>query len=207
MACADHQPAHLLLERVILFFKLVVLLLDSEVVLDFLSLVVVANLHLLIAHLLKFSLQPFLLVSECLERQDKLLDLVFSLLEHLFLLPVVRVETLALTASVLLIASRVLDLAILDLDELSQILILFLERLVLGRDGLLLLLGLSHACLVLLVLLTQLRDFALQVSQELVLFADHVGDGLLRRHQQVRLLARLRLVLQQFVLSLSPLLV
>lgn len=52
-------------------------------VLDFLCLVVVTDLHLLVFETLQLSLKSFLLVSEGLEREDNLFDLPFTLLKHL----------------------------------------------------------------------------------------------------------------------------
>lgn len=75
-----HQPSHLVLQRKVLLLQLVVLLLDPQVMLDFLRLIVVAHLHLVRLRLLKFLFKTLLLISERLERQHDLLYLVLSLL-------------------------------------------------------------------------------------------------------------------------------
>ena len=108
--------------------------------LDLLCLVIMTNLHFLASHLLQLLLQPLLLVSESLERQNDLLNLVLALLKHLLLLAILSVETLTLTSALLLVASRIFNLSVLDLDELAKVLVFLLERLILGHDCLLLLL-------------------------------------------------------------------
>jgi len=173
IVCAAHEPADLILQRVVLLLQLVVLLLDPQVVLNLLRLVVVTDLHLVAAHLLQLLLQALLLISERLERQHDLLDLILALLQHLLLLAVFTVEAFALTSALLLVAARILNLTVLDLDELAEILIFLPQRLVFLRDGLFFLLGLGNAGLVLLLLLAELGDLALQVGHELVLLADH----------------------------------
>lgn len=59
--------------------------------LDLLSLVVMANLHLMTSHILHFFLQSLLLVSKSLQREHDLLNLILSLLQHLFLLTVLAI--------------------------------------------------------------------------------------------------------------------
>ena len=59
-----HQPSNLLLKRIILFLKLVVLFLDSEVVLDLLGLIVVADVHLLAPHAFELFFEPLLLICK-----------------------------------------------------------------------------------------------------------------------------------------------
>ena len=59
-----HQPTNLLLKRVILFFELVVFFLDSEVVLDLLGLIVVADVHLLAPHAFELFFEPLLLICK-----------------------------------------------------------------------------------------------------------------------------------------------
>ena len=108
--------------------------------LDLLCLVIMTNLHLLASHLLQLLLQPLLLVSESLERQNDLLNLVLALLKHLLLLAILSVETFTLTTALLFVASRIFNLSVLDLDELAKVLVFLLERLILGHDCLLLLL-------------------------------------------------------------------
>ena len=126
-----HESAHLVLQREVLLLQLVILLLDPQMVLNLLRLVVVAHLHLVRLRLLKLLLQALLLISESFEGEHDLFDLVFALLKHLFLLAVLSVKSLAFPATLLLVAARVLDLAVLYLDQLSQIVVLFLESLVL----------------------------------------------------------------------------
>ena len=83
--------------------------------LDLLRLVVVANLHFLAPHAFVFFFKTLLLISKCFERHHNLFYLVLTLMQHLFLFFVLRVKPLTFTTSVLLVPSRVLNLAILDL--------------------------------------------------------------------------------------------
>lgn len=96
-------------------------------VLDFLRLVGVANRHLLGPHPLIFFFQSLLFISEDLKGHHDFFDLVFSLRKHILHLSVVVMETFSLVPAVLLVASSLLNLPIFDLDQLSQILILFLQ--------------------------------------------------------------------------------
>jgi hypothetical protein len=99
--------------------------------LDLLSLVVVADLHLLVAHTFVLFLKAFLLVGKCFERHHDFLDFVLALLQHLLQLTALTVEAFSLTTPVLLIASRLLDLAIFNLDEFTKVFIFLLQGLVL----------------------------------------------------------------------------
>ena len=121
-----HQPANLLLKRIILFFKLVVLFLDSEVVLNLLGLIVVADVHLLASHAFELFFESLLLICEGLQSHDDLLNLILSLLEHLFLLAHLTIEAFPLSTALLFVAPGVFNLPVLDLNQLAQILILFL---------------------------------------------------------------------------------
>ena len=103
----------------------------------------------------------------------------------------------------MLVPPRILNLTVLDLDQLAQVFVLFLQRLVLLHDGLLFLFGLGDAGLVLLLLLSKLSDFALEIGHKLVFLADHAGDCLLRVHEQIRLFVCLSLVLLQLVLNVT----
>lgn len=84
-------------------------------VLDLLGLVVVAYLHLLGAHAFVFFLKSLFFISEDFERHNDFLDLVLSLLEHLFHLFVVVVEALALIPPILFVAAGLCDLPVFDL--------------------------------------------------------------------------------------------
>ena len=75
-----HQPANLLLKRIILFFKLVVLFLDSEVVLNLLGLIVVADVHLLASHAFELLLKSLLLICKGLQCHNYFLNLILTLL-------------------------------------------------------------------------------------------------------------------------------
>ena len=132
--------------------------------LNLLSLVVVAYLHLMRSRLFKFFLKALLLVSEGLKRQHDLLNLILALLEHFLLLAILAVEALSLASALLLVPPRVFNLPVLDLDQLTQVLILLLQCLILRHYGLFLLLGLRDASLVLFLLLAELSDLALQIS-------------------------------------------
>ena len=114
------------MKRIILFLKLVVLFLDSEVVLNLLGLIVVANVHLLASHAFKLFFEPLFLICEGLQSHDDLLNLILSLLQHLFLLAYLAIEALPLSTAFLFVAPGVFNLPILDLNQLAQILILFL---------------------------------------------------------------------------------
>ena len=85
---APHESAHLILQSVVFLLQLVVLFFYPQMVLDLLSLIVMANLHLMTSHILHFFLQSLLLVSKSLQSQHNLLNLILSLLQHLFLLTV-----------------------------------------------------------------------------------------------------------------------
>ena len=121
-----HQPANLLLKRIILFFKLVVLFLDSEVVLNLLGLIVVADVHLLASHAFELLFESLLLIREGLQCHDDFLDLILSLLKHLFLLAHLAIEAFPLSTALLFVTPGVFNLPVLDLNQLAQILILFL---------------------------------------------------------------------------------
>lgn len=121
-----HQPSNLLLKRIILFLKLVVLFLDSEVVLNLLGLIVMADVHLLASHAFELFLEPLLLICEGLQSHDDLLNLILPLLKHLFLLAHLSIEAFPLSTALLFVAPGVFDLPVLDLNQLAQILILFL---------------------------------------------------------------------------------
>jgi len=84
--------------------------------LNFLSLVVVTDLHFLASHAFVFFFKAFLFISECFKRHHNLFNFVLALLQHFFLLFVLRVESFALTTSVLLVTPRIFDLAIFNLD-------------------------------------------------------------------------------------------
>ena len=172
-------------------------------VLDFLRLILVPCRRLLSAYALDFFLKALLLISEGLEGQDQLFDLVLALLQHFLLFPHVGIQAFPLTSTLLLIPSAILDLAVLYLDELAQILVFFLESLVFGDDRFFFLLGLRHPGFILLLLITQLSDFPLQIGHELVLLADHVRDRFFGGHQQVGLLRRFGLVLKELVLGIG----
>ena len=90
-----------------------------------------ANLHLCTSQSLQLLLQTLLLISKGFKCHDNLLDFILPLLKHFLHLLVLSVETFSLTSAVFLIATRVLYLTILDLDEFSQIVVLLLEGLVL----------------------------------------------------------------------------
>lgn len=162
--CSAHKSTHLVLQCVILLLQLIVLLFDPKMMLYFLCLVVMAHLHLMRPRFLQFFLEALLLVSKGLERQYDLLNLVLTLLEHFLLLTILTVEALSLASPLLLVPPRVFYLPIFDLDQLTQILILLLQRLVLGHYSLFLLFGLCDASLILLLLLAELSDLALQIS-------------------------------------------
>ena len=117
--CSTHESTHLVLQCVVLLLQLIVLLLDPQMMLDLLSLVVVAHLHLMRPCFLQFFLEALFLVSEGLERQYDLLNLVLTLLEHFLLLTILTVETLSFAPTLLLVPSRVFYLPVLDLDQLT----------------------------------------------------------------------------------------
>lgn len=75
-----------------------------------------AHLHLVCLCLLQLFLQALLLVSEGFKGQHDLLDLVFTLLKHLFLFTILGVESLALTTALLFVPSRVFNLSVLNFD-------------------------------------------------------------------------------------------
>ena len=160
-------------------------------VLDLLSLIRMANLEFVTLNLLKLFFQPLLLIREGLECENNLLNFTLSLLECVFKFLVLVAKAVSFSSMTLLISRRILYLTILDLYELSQILVLFLKSLVLLRDRLLLLLGLHDASLVVLLLLTKLRDLLLQIAHELIFLTDHVGNGLLAIEEHVVLLISL----------------
>ena len=160
-------------------------------VLDLLSLIRMANLEFVTLNLLKLFFQPLLLIREGLECENDLLNFTLSLLECLFKFLVLVAKAVSFSPMTLLISRCILYLTILDLYELSQILVLFLKSLVLLRDCLLLLLGLHDASLVVLLLLTKLRDLLLQIAHELIFLTDHAGNGLLAIEKHVVLLTRL----------------
>lgn len=99
--------------------------------LDLLGLIRVADLHLVRPHSLIFFLKTLLLISEDFECHDDLFDLVLALLQHLLHLTIVVVKALTFISTILLISSSLFDLPVFDLDQLSQVLVLLLQSLVL----------------------------------------------------------------------------
>ena len=79
----------------------------------------------------------------------------------------------------LFVSGSVLDLTILDLYQLAQVLVLFLQGVVFLRNCFLLLFGLHYSVFVMLLLLAQLRDLLLEIAHELVLLGNHVCNGFL----------------------------
>ena len=95
-------------------------------VLNLLGLIVVADVHLLASHAFELFFKSLLLIREGLQSHDDLLNLILSLLKHLFLLAHLAIEAFPLSTALLFVAPRVFNLPVLDLNQLAQILILFL---------------------------------------------------------------------------------
>ena len=126
-----HESPNLLLHPIVLLTQFIVFFFDAKVMLNFLCLITVSCVHLLRSYTLQLFFKSLLFVCKSFQSQHELFNVSLALLKHFFLLPHIVIESLTLTSALRFVASRVFDLAILDLDQLAQVLILFLQSFVL----------------------------------------------------------------------------